>query len=232
MKILVMGTEERAAELRQRLSHLTEAEVDFSDGDDDEDFEDYDILFDLNYDDDPDLLAHYAELKDVPVFVGAVKHALSESAYLSPERITCKLIGMNALPSFIDREKWELSLLHKPQASDLSEIMEKLGIGYHLVDDRVGMVTPRILLMIINEACYTLQEGTASMEAIDQGMRLGTNYPMGPFAWADAIGVTDVYESLAAIWEDTRDPRYKICPLLKTHYLRNKPFYKPQKAGV
>jgi 3-hydroxybutyryl-CoA dehydrogenase len=55
--------------------------------------------------------------------------------------------------------------------------MKKLDWKYIQVEDRVGMVTPRVIFMIINEACCTLQEGTASMKDIDTSMKLGTNYP-------------------------------------------------------
>ena len=74
--------------------------------------------------------------------------------------------------------------------------------------------------MIINEAFYTLQEGTASPEDIDKGMKLGTNYPYGPFEWCERIGLAHVYELLEAMYEDTKEERYKICPLLKQQYLR------------
>jgi len=87
------------------------------------------------------------------------------------------------------------------------------------VESRVGLVTPRVVFMIINEAYYTLQEGTASKEDIDAGMKLGTNYPYGPFEWAEKAGIQNVYETLHALYEDTREERYKICPLLKTAYL-------------
>ena len=50
--------------------------------------------------------------------------------------------------------------------------------------------------MIINEAYYTVQEGTASREDIDLGMKLGTNYPMGPFEWSQAWGLNNIYELL------------------------------------
>ena len=79
--------------------------------------------------------------------------------------------------------------------------------------------------MIINEACYTLQEGTATMSDIDISMKLGTNYPFGPFEWADKIGIKNVYEILENLYNDTKDERYKICPLLKTHYLLKQNFY-------
>ena len=63
------------------------------------------------------------------------------------------------------------------------------------------------------------------MTDIDKGMKLGTNYPFGPFEWADRIGVKDVYETLEAIWNETKDRRYEICPLLKTKYLKQETFY-------
>jgi 3-hydroxybutyryl-CoA dehydrogenase len=78
--------------------------------------------------------------------------------------------------------------------------------------------------MIINEACYTLQEGTASIQDIDKSMMLGTSYPRGPFEWANLIGVSRVYEGLEALWQDTHEERYKVCPLLKTMYLRSESF--------
>ena len=106
------------------------------------------------------------------------------------------------------------------------DITSKLGVEYDTVEDRVGMVSPRILFMIINEACYTLQEGTAAVNDIDIAMKLGTNYPLGPFEWCDKIGINEVFETLVAIYEDTKDERYKICPLLKSKYLKNQPFYK------
>ena len=81
------------------------------------------------------------------------------------------------------------------------------------------MVTPRVVLMIINEAYFPVQEGTASKDAINQAMKLGTNYPMGPFEWCVKIGIKDVYEMLEAMYQDTGDERYKICPLLKREYL-------------
>ena len=74
--------------------------------------------------------------------------------------------------------------------------------------------------MIINEAYYTAQEGTASREDIDMAMKLGTNYPYGPFEWSERIGINHIYELLEAIYDDTHDERYKICSLLKQEYLK------------
>lgn len=185
----------------------------------------FDVIFDLSFDAHENQLAYYAGLKGKPVFVGAVKKQLAMAAHQYNKPIECCLFGMNTLPTFINRPLMEVSLLHAKDEPLLQQTMQQLGLNYKLVEDRVGMVTPRIVFMIINEACYTLQEGTASMQDIDTSMKLGTNYPFGPFEWADKIGIKHVYETLVALNEDTKDERYKICPLLKTHYLKKETFF-------
>ena len=135
------------------------------------------------------------------------------------EKPAATLIGFNGLPTFFNRPLLELSVYEEKNQELVARLCQELGTDYELVGDRVGMVTPRVICMIINEAYYTLQEGTASKADIDQGMKLGTNYPYGPFEWAGRIGLDHVYDLLEALWEDTRDERYKICPLLKRDYL-------------
>lgn len=230
MQIIAIGDDQRYEELRKKLASLQIDITRITDVEEEMDeIKTADIIFDLNFDDDADNLAFYATLKDKYIFVSAVKTSLAEQVYVLGEKLKCKLIGMNAIPTFIDRERWELSLYYSFMAEDVQKIMSQLKINYDIVADRVGMVTPRILFMIINEACYTLQEGTASIEDIDQGMKLGTSYPFGPFEWCDRIGITDVFETLVSIYEDTKEERYKICPLLKNKYLRNQTFYKVAK---
>jgi 3-hydroxybutyryl-CoA dehydrogenase len=226
MKVLIIGEEIRYRELHARLAPLSDLEIEFSDGDEEEDFGDYDVIFDLNLDDDPSNLSIYANLKDVPVFVNAVKLTLNEMVYATGSKIRCQLFGINALPTFLSQTTWEISLYRKFLMPELSALMKKIKLDFLPVEDRIGLVKPRIIFMIINEACYTLQEGTASIADIDTSMKLGTNYPYGPFEWCDRIGITSVFESLASLYEDTKDERYKICPLLKTKYLRNETFYK------
>ena len=227
MKIVIIGEQARAAELRAKLAANAQLEIDYSDGDDD--YHEYDAIFDLNFDDDFSNLEIYAGLKETPVFVNAVKTSLNEAVYATGSKIRCRLFGINALPGFISNPTWEVSTYRKFEAPELEKLMKAMGIAYLPVEDRVGMVKPRVIFMIINEACYTLQEGTASIEDIDTSMKLGTNYPYGPFEWCDRIGITPVFETLAALYEDTKDERYKICPLLKTKYLRNETFYRKAK---
>src|SRR5436305_14545888 len=100
MKILLVGEKKRADELRARLSLNQSFVIDFSDGDEEEDFKGYDIIFDLNFDDDPSNAATYYSLKEIPVFVNAVKLSLVEAVYASDTKVKCRLFGINALPDF------------------------------------------------------------------------------------------------------------------------------------
>ena len=107
-------------------------------------------------------------------------------------------------------------------AGSLENVCAQLKTKYLQVDDRVGMVTPRVVCMIINEAYYTVQEGTATREDIDLAMKLGTNYPYGPFEWCERIGLTSVYELLEVVYNETGDERYKISELMRREYLGNR----------
>jgi 3-hydroxybutyryl-CoA dehydrogenase len=130
-------------------------------------------------------------------------------------------VGINAIPGFINRELAELTSPGNDERSGVENVFDQLDWRVKWVESRVGMVTPRVIFMIINEAYFTVQEGTASKEDINTGMKLGTAYPKGPFEWVEEIGIKDVYEVLDALYNDTRDERYKICPLLKTEYLNH-----------
>ena len=224
-KVLIVGSPQRIEELQNRAWNNCQMTVFNGTG-----FDDlanqaglYDLVVDLNLDEQPVRINAYKGL-DVPVIVAAVKVQLAEMGALVDDALNCTLIGMNCLSTFIDRPVIELSLYNQKDKVKLKTLMADLGQEFQLVEDRVGMVTPRILFMIMNEACYTLQEGTASIPDIDLGMKLGTSFPYGPFEWADRIGLEDIYTTLEAVYYDTKDERYKICPLLKTKYLRDEIF--------
>jgi len=230
MRILVVGEEERRNALREKFAkQCPQIEVEISDGDSEEDFDEYDAIFDLNFDDDSENFQQYAALREKPIFVSALKQQLAEAVYLGDVKIRCRLFGINALPVFLENDIWEISTFRKFETPELEKLMQLFNQKWLPVEDRVGLVKARVIFMIINEACYTLQEGTASIEDIDLAMKQGTGYPFGPFEWCDKIGITNVFETLAALYDDTKDERYKICPLLKTKYLRNETFYRAAK---
>jgi len=223
MKILITGTQSQRKEL---ISTLPNA-LDFEESElvEGKNLEQYDCIFDLNIDNTPEMIAHYSSLENGLLILGAVKHSLLEFKNEGSLNEKLSLVGLNTLNGFINRSLKELSFVNESSKKAFGNFNDSLSWDFQTVEDRVGMVSPRVILMIINEACYTLQEGTAKISAIDQAMKLGTNYPKGPFEWADEIGVKDVYLTLKAVFEDTGDERYKICPLLKQYFLAGKNFY-------
>jgi 3-hydroxybutyryl-CoA dehydrogenase len=88
-----------------------------------------------------------------------------------------------------------------------------LDLSYRIVADVAGMVSGRILAMIINEAYYTLQEDVSTKEEIDTAMKLGTNYPFGPFEWSEFIGLENIYDLLNKL--SRSDNRYMPAAAMK-----------------
>jgi len=84
------------------------------------------------------------------------------------------------------------------------------------VNDAPGFVANRVLIPMLNEAVYTLYEGIATVESIDNVMKLGMNHPMGPLALADLIGLDTVLSIMEVLHEGLGD-KYRPCPLLRKY---------------
>ena len=95
------------------------------------------------------------------------------------------------------------------------ELTGKVGKTAITAGNRPGFVVNRILVPMINEAIFVLQEGLASAEDIDTGMRLGCNQPIGPLALADLIGLDTLLAIIEAFHEGFNDSKYRPAPLLK-----------------
>ncbi|MNS67385.1 putative 3-hydroxybutyryl-CoA dehydrogenase [compost metagenome] len=94
-------------------------------------------------------------------------------------------------------------------------LTEQVGKSPISAGNRPGFVVNRILVPMINEAIFVLQEGLASAEDIDTGMRLGCNQPIGPLALADLIGLDTLLAIMEAFHEGYNDSKYRPAPLLK-----------------
>jgi len=152
-----------------------------------------DLFMDLAFVHDAERIAQLSRLLPSPVIVDAVVHTVSE--------IGQPFIRINGWPGCMERGVHELAVADERSGSVVAELYGRLGWQYRIVPDIAGMVSCRILAAIINEAFYTLQDEVSTREGIDAAMRLGTNYPYGPFEWASRIGEERVHHLLSVLSE-------------------------------
>jgi len=162
-----------------------------------------DALFDLLFDGSKERVDKLKLFFPKPVFINAVVPTLSE--------IGQPFIRINAWPGFLQRNITEMAALPLQQQS-AQQVLESLARKYTMVPDWHGMVSARVIAMIVNEAYFTFGEGVSSREEIDLAMKMGTNYPYGPFEWGKRIGIQRIYDLLKAL--SRHDDRYQPAPAL------------------
>jgi 3-hydroxybutyryl-CoA dehydrogenase len=166
---------------------------------------DVDVYFDLLFNTNRERLERLKRLKGKPCFINAVISTLKEA--------DTSFIRINAWPTMLSRTLTELAIHEYSQENTVSGVFKKLQWEYQIVPDVPGMITPRVVAMIINEAYYTLEQNVSTKEEIDIAMKLGTNYPMGPFEWSRKIGLKKVYSLLHKL--SLTQERYQPSELLK-----------------
>jgi 3-hydroxybutyryl-CoA dehydrogenase len=139
----------------------------------------------------------------IPVFVNAIENTCSQ--------LGDNCIRVNAWPGFLLNPVLELAAPPVLQKK-AGEILDTLGWKYSWVPDIEGMIASRAIAMIINEAYFALEDNVSSRQDIDTAMKLGTNYPFGPFEWAANIGLEKIFSLLDTLAK--KDIRYLPSVLL------------------
>lgn len=143
--------------------------------------------------------------------VGSLKKIQAETVVINTVSDTLletegSFVRINGWPTFLGGERIECSgNEEKRQATE--KFLALFGKKAEWVADEPGFITPRVISMIINEAFFALEENVSSEEDINTAMKLGTNYPYGPFEWAEKIGLDKIHSLLSQLSE-TND-RYK-----------------------
>jgi 3-hydroxybutyryl-CoA dehydrogenase len=137
--------------------------------------------------------------ENVLLIVHSVTNTLEEWNHSNVARI-------NAWKGFLDRPVVEASIKEEATKEFLDLTWALFGKKTETVQDVPGLVTARVLAMIINEAYRAKEEGVSGPEQMDLAMKLGTNYPKGPFEWAREIGTGRIRELLEVL--SLEDPLY------------------------
>ena len=122
-------------------------------------------------------------------------------------------IRINGWATFLKRPVVEAAAISKPVQPKAEELLTGFGRTIKWIPDITGFITPRVVASIINEAFFTLEENVSTEAEIDTAMKLGTNYPFGPFEWGKKIGLHNIYSLLATLSREKK--RYKPSLLLK-----------------
>ena len=168
-----------------------------------------DAYFDLCYEEDG---FAFADVVNKPVFVNAVIDCA--------DKLPANCIRINGWDGFLKREVVEIVATDLPAGkagsqifTDGIKVLENLKWKYQTVPDVPGMIAARVIAMIINEAYFGLGNEISTKKEIDIAMKLGTNYPYGPFEWSEKIGLQKIYALLKKLSE--KDKRYEVAPSLE-----------------
>ena len=139
-----------------------------------------DLLFEQNnYD-----VSHLTDVMNRPIFVNSMYKTITEIGF--------PVIRLNAWPGFLKRNVAEVAGGNDATKTEAEKVLDLLNRRAEWIPDVKGFISARVVSMIVNEAYFALHEQVSTKEEIDIAMKLGTNYPYGPFEWSKKIGLKNI----------------------------------------
>lgn len=165
----------------------------------------FDACIDLLFENTPERIKWLRSLPASPLII-------INAVIIPLQQIDNDFIRINGWTTFLKRPVVEASLLNPLLKEKAADLFLQLGRKTAWTPDIAGFITPRVIASVINEAFFTLQEAISTTEEIDIAMKLGTNYPYGPFEWAGKIGLPNIHQLLSVL--SAEQSRYQPATLL------------------
>ena len=204
MQIVVLANDDLKEEL---LSNGIQPAVDVIWIQNPEEFLNYPTAFacmDLLFENETQRIQILENLLPATIIINSVEHTLQET---NPS-----FIRINGWNSFLKSNLIEASATTTEAKQKAEAVFAQFSKKMEWLGDKPGFITPRVISMIINEAFISLEEGVSSKEEINTAMKLGTNYPYGPFEWAQIIGLKNITSLLQKL--SITEKRYEPSSLL------------------
>lgn len=205
MKIVLLGNDEAKDEL---LSGVNTDAVNVITVKDIAEFtlhQEADAFFDLAFEMKPERIGLLNKLTSKPVFINSVSYTIAETG--------SSFIRVNGWRTFLKRDLLEAVCTDMLLKIKAEQVMTALNKKIEWVPDIAGFISARVVSMIVNEAWFALEEEVSTKKEIDTAMKLGTNYPYGPFEWGEKIGLRNIYELLTVLSKTNN--RYRPSALLQ-----------------
>ncbi len=167
-------------------------------------YPDADAIMDLLFEENKYDVVHLKSFLRKIIFVNSIAKTISE--------IDLPFIRINAWPGFLKRNIAEVACRNETNKKEAEKILSLLNKKTEWVPDIKGFISVRVVSMIINEAWFALEENVSTKEEIDIAMKLGTNYPYGPFEWGKKIGLKNIANLLREL--SLTEKRYLPATLL------------------
>ncbi len=168
------------------------------------------MVVDMDFNGSAERIAALKKFLPQPVAVNSVLYTVAE--------IQQPFIRFNGWPGMLQQKTVE-TYFGAEQENGATQLFSALGWKCLPMPDIHGLASARVVSMIVNEAYFAFEEGVSSKAEIDTAMKLGTNYPFGPFEWATKIGISDIYALLKKLAET--DKRYTPSALLEKEAREN-----------